>query len=491
MSIFEIKKPQTAARTRMSRPTQHRLFMITLVMGDTIALAIAFVAAYIVRFYFDLPIFDDTAMNPVETLEGTLLLIPVCLIIFALFQLYDWQYLLGGANEYARVFNATTVIVTLVIVASFVFPVVRISRGLVALCWLFGISAVLLERLFLRRIVYRLRQHGVLTRRTLIVGADAEAVAIAEQLRATPTCGAEILGFVADQQLPGTLLTGNIPVLGPLDHLQALVAQWNAEDVIVSTTALHRQEIIRIFQEYAFADNVDVRLSSGLFEIFTTGVHIREIGSVPLVSMNKARLAPWEAIVKTTVDYAVALTLLVLLAPFLLTLAILVKWDSPGPVFHRRRVVGRGGHDFDAFKFRTMHVNGDEILKEHPELQAELQSKHKLKSDPRITRLGQTLRRTSLDELPQLFNILLGQMSLVGPRMITAEETEKYGKWRLNLLTVKPGITGLWQISGRSDISYEQRVRLDMYYIRNYSIWLDLFILWRTIPAVLRGHGAY
>lgn len=138
-----------------------------------------------------------------------------------------------------------------------------------------------------------------------------------------------------------------------------------------------------------------------------------------------------------------------------------------------------------------MYVNGDEILAKHPDMQTELYTQHKLKSDPRITRLGATLRRTSLDELPQLFNILLGQMSLVGPRMITMEETALYGKWRLNLLTVKPGITGLWQISGRSDISYEQRVRLDMYYIRNYSIWLDLFILWRTIPVVLRGHGAY
>lgn len=207
--------------------------------------------------------------------------------------------------------------------------------------------------------------------------------------------------------------------------------------------------------------------------------------------MNKARLALWENTVKTIVDYAVAATLLVLLAPLLLALALLVKRDSPGPILHRRRVVGRGGQVFDAFKFRTMYVNGDEILAKHPDLQTELHTQHKLKSDPRITRLGATLRRTSLDELPQLFNILLGQMSLVGPRMITMEETALYGKWRLNLLTVKPGITGLWQISGRSDISYAQRVRLDMYYIRNYSIWLDLFILWRTIPVVLRGHGAY
>jgi exopolysaccharide biosynthesis polyprenyl glycosylphosphotransferase len=359
------------------------------------------------------------------------------------------------------------------------------------LCWLFGITAVLAARWSARHVVYRLRRQGILTRRTLIVGADAEALAIAEQLRATPTCGAEILGFVADTHPPGALLTANLPVLGPLERLRSFVTQLDVEDVIISTTSLHRAEIINIFHDYAFADNIDVRLSSGLFEIFTAGFNIREIGSVPLVSMNKVRLAPWESIVKTGADYLGAFLILIVLSPLLLTLAILVKRDSPGPIFHRRRVVGRGGRAFDAFKFRTMYVNGNEILRRHPELEAELRAQHKLKNDPRITPLGQTLRRTSLDELPQLLNVLLGQMSLVGPRMITPEETDKYGKWRLNLLTVKPGITGLWQISGRSDISYEQRVRLDMYYIRNYSIWLDFFILWRTIPAVLHGHGAY
>lgn len=491
MSFYEIEKPQATARTKPARQTQHRLFLLSLVCGDALALAVAFVFAYFIRFNFDLPIFDDTGLSRIETLETLLLLIPLCLFVFALFQLYDRHYLLGGSNEYARVFNATTVILTIAIVASFVFPVVRISRGLAALGWLLGLSAVLLMRFFLRRIVYRLRRQGLLTRRTLIVGGDEEAVAIAEQLRAMPTCGAELLGFVSDIHTPGTLLSSNLGVLGPLDHLRSFVTQLDVEDVIISTTSLHRHEIIDIFQDFAFSENIDVRLSSGLFEIFTTGMHVREIGSVPLVSMDKVRLSPWESLVKTTVDYLAAFVLLLVLSPVLLTIAILVKRDSPGPILHRRRVIGRAGHAFDAFKFRTMYVNGDEILQARPELLSELRNNHKLKQDPRITPLGQFLRRTSLDELPQLFNILLGQMSLVGPRMITSEESGKYGKWRLNLLTVKPGLTGLWQISGRSDVSYDRRVRLDMYYIRNYSIWLDLFILWRTIPAVLHGHGAY
>jgi len=153
--------------------------------------------------------------------------------------------------------------------------------------------------------------------------------------------------------------------------------------------------------------------------------------------------------------------------------------------------MGVNGKKFDAFKFRTMHVNGNAILEKYPELKKELAENHKLKHDPRVTKVGAFLRKWSLDELPQLLNVLRGEMSIVGPRMISPEETEKYTKWELNLLTVRPGITGLWQVNGRSDVSYEERVRLDMYYIRNWSIWFDIQLLIQTIPAVLKRRGAY
>jgi lipopolysaccharide/colanic/teichoic acid biosynthesis glycosyltransferase len=171
-------------------------------------------------------------------------------------------------------------------------------------------------------------------------------------------------------------------------------------------------------------------------------------------------------------------------------IAIAVKLDSPGPLIHRRRVMGVNGTQFDAFKFRTMYVNGDEILAKYPELQQKLDTNHKLKDDPRVTRVGKFLRKTSLDELPQLVNVLRREMSLVGPRMISPPEMEMYAQYGTNLLTVKPGITGMWQVSGRSDVTYAERVRLDMFYIRNWSIWLDLQLLFQTIPAVLLRRGA-
>lgn len=153
--------------------------------------------------------------------------------------------------------------------------------------------------------------------------------------------------------------------------------------------------------------------------------------------------------------------------------------------------MGINGIEFEAYKFRTMHVNGDEILVKHPDLLRKLVQDYKIREDPRITPMGRRLRKASLDELPQLFNVVKRDMSLVGPRIIAPVEMEKYGDWGLNLLTVLPGITGLWQVSGRSDLSYEERVRLDMHYIRNWTIWSDLQILWQTIPAVIKGRGAY
>jgi lipopolysaccharide/colanic/teichoic acid biosynthesis glycosyltransferase len=194
---------------------------------------------------------------------------------------------------------------------------------------------------------------------------------------------------------------------------------------------------------------------------------------------------------KSLVDYMLVIPGLFLISPLLLFIAILVKLDSPGPIIHRRKVLGLNGRVFYAYKFRTMYVNGEEILAQYPKLRAELAQNYKLKCDPRVTRVGNLLRKFSLDELPQLFNILQQDMSLVGPRIIAPDEIKKYGQWGDNLMSVMPGLTGLWQVSGRSDTTYDERVRLDMDYIHNWSVWMDIRILLQTIPAVLKGDGAY
>lgn len=227
-----------------------------------------------------------------------------------------------------------------------------------------------------------------------------------------------------------------------------------------------------------------------------TKTFIEPIKKVEGTAMNTilsqpAQAQPLSRAMKAFLDYLLVIPGLLLIGPLLFFIAVLVKLDSPGPIIHRRRVLGLNGRVFDAFKFRTMYVNGDEILAQYPKLKAELDQNYKLKCDPRVTRVGRMLRKFSLDELPQLFNILRQEMSLVGPRIITPEEIRKYGQWSDTLMTAMPGLTGLWQVSGRSDTSYEERVRLDMEYIHNWSITLDVQVLLQTVPAVLKGDGAY
>lgn len=194
--------------------------------------------------------------------------------------------------------------------------------------------------------------------------------------------------------------------------------------------------------------------------------------------------------VKRWIDIAIAAVLLIVLAPLLAILALIVRIDSPGPALYRRRVLGRGGRSFDALKLRTMICDQEALFATRPELAARLRTEYKLEGDPRVTRSGRWLRRSSLDELPQLWNVLRGDMSLVGPRMISPPELERYGVEGEILLTVQPGLTGLWQVSGRSNLEPSERVRLDLAYVRQRNLALDVRLLWRTIPAVLFGRGA-
>jgi len=327
---------------------------------------------------------------------------------------------------------------------------------------------------------------------TLIVGVNEEGLALAEQLLRWGTSGLRLLGFVDGEEKVGTHIADGLRVVGSMAQLKELVSRYDIGELVIATTAVSREQLVEIFQAFGHLPRIKLRLSSGLYEIITTGLQVKEIGSVPLVTVDRVRLKGMLVVLKAALDYALTLPGLIALCPFLLLISLAVKLDSPGPILHRRRVMGMGGREFDALKFRTMAVNADEMLDARPELKAQLEDNHKLKEDPRVTRLGRFLRRWSLDELPQLLNVLRRDMSLVGPRMISPPELEEYGRWGMNLLTVRPGITGLWQVSGRSDVTYEERVRFDMYYIRNYSILLDLQILFiQTVPAVLKRKGAY
>ncbi len=213
--------------------------------------------------------------------------------------------------------------------------------------------------------------------------------------------------------------------------------------------------------------------------------------SEPVASAGRAGRNTLDLALKAVLDFGLTLFGVIVLSPIFVALALIVRLDSPGPIVYRRKVLGRGKTQFDAFKFRTMHVNGDEILARNPALKEQLEREHKLADDPRITRSGRWLRKLSLDELPQLINVLRGEMSLIGPRMISPPELARYGEHADELLTVKPGISGLWQVSGRSNLAADDRVRLDMQYVRTRTVGMDVALLLKTLPAVLKSRGAY
>lgn len=485
--------PRVSTLLSVARQDQRRRLLVlgSLFLLDGVALMVAFALAYVVRFRTNVLPFERVP----ETQEFYALAgagsAAICLALFATNHLYDVRRLFAGSREFLKVVNATTVALVLAVLINFLHAGYPVARGWLLTAWVLAILFVITGRLVARLLVRSLRRRGLLLTSTVIVGANEEGVALARGILSDPGSGARIVGFLDASRPRGSPVVDGLEVLGDLWCLDDLLTRGSVRQVIVASTAVSREELLDLYWNYGHDRSVDLHLSSGLVEILTTGVEVQEISRVPLVSPQRLRITGPEAVLKTTLDYTIAAAALVILAPVLLIIAVAIRLDSPGPVLHRRRVLGVSGRPFDAFKFRTMIADADQRLVDWPELRYAFEHGYKLKRDPRVTPIGSFLRRTSLDELPQLVNVLRGEMSLVGPRMIAPEESARYGRWQRNLVTVKPGITGPWQVQGRSDLPYEQRVELSMEYIRNYTLWLDVWILVRTFLVVLKGKGAY
>ena len=487
--VFKISQ----ATNTISRDAQWFIFRVLLIISDTIMIGVSFRLAYWLRFEIPFSMFQEDALSDIHYYQLlTFIFVPVWLAVILFHGLYQEKNLLGGIQEYDKMFRASSFSSLIIIIIGFIFPDLLIARGWLMIAWPLTFFFPALGRFILRRVVYYLRRYGYFLTPAIIVGGNAEGRWLAEQLLSWRTSGLLLIGFVDEKVRPGTKLFRNLYSLGSVDQLDEIISRFKVGEVIMATSAISsRNKQMEIFKKYGVSGDVCVRMSSGLYEVITTGLTVSEFAYVPFITINKARLTGWDEIMKLILDYFITIPGLIVISPLLLFISIAIKLDSPGPIIHRRKVMGMNGSTFHAYKFRSMHTNGDEILESNPALKAELAREHKLKDDPRITRIGHFLRKSSLDELPQLFNVLKREMSLVGPRMISPEEVEKYDQWDINLLTVRPGISGPWQVSGRSDVSYEERVQIDMYYVRNWTIWLDIQILVQTIPAVLQSRGAY
>jgi exopolysaccharide biosynthesis polyprenyl glycosylphosphotransferase len=479
--------PPAYAATRAVRGHTWALYGVGLVSLDTLALCAAFAVAYVTRFKAGLPLVETPPHELSFYSSLAFWSIPVWLIVFAVYGLYTRDI----QTDYARIANACTAGLVVEVLFSFFDTSLSISRGWLLLTWLFSIVLVSIGRVVAAQILRTLHARGLLCRRAVVVGTNEEALSIADQLLADPRSGISLVGFVDAEHPVGAIVHANLPVIGRPEALAYVLPEQAVSEVIVASTAVTGDQLLDLYRSVGQDSPVHLRLSSGLWEILTTGVKVHDVNRVPLITPERLRITGVDAVVKTCIDYLAAACGLIVLSPLLAAIALLIHLDSPGPVIHRRRVLGVSGVAFDAFKFRTMIEGAERRHALAPIHFPDRRSTFKSACDPRITRVGRLLRKTSLDELPQLMNVLRGEMSLVGPRMIAPDEQPLYGRWQHNLLTVKPGITGPWQVQGRGDIPYAERVRLSMHYVRNYSLWLDLEILLRTFLVVLRGKGAY
>lgn len=481
-----------SVKQKYTPPRKRRKFFISMLMFfDALMLAAALRFAYFFRF--EANIFETAAANNVGDSYYALtvyLFIPLVTLVFAFYKLYDWDYLFGGSGELTRVVTAMTMGIFAIVIISFLVKAPTISRPWLFSLWFSSCLLVIVERYTLRAVIYAQRRKGVFLSRYLIIGANKEGRTIAEQAMQVPTSGLEIVGFIDDFMQKNTVIIDDIKVLGKTRELRKLIDEFRIEGVIFSSSAFTHGQIVELIQDLK-GRILDIHISSGLFEILMSRVMVKEVSGIPLVGIKNVTLTPGELIAKTIFDRVVSVCGSLLISPILLLIAILIKISSEGPVIYSSKRVGKDGREFDFYKFRTMVADADKMLDELKEKNEAGGHIFKMKNDPRVTKVGRVLRRYSLDELPQLFNVIKGDMSLAGPRPPIPKEVANYNDWHWRRLDVIPGMTGLWQISGRSSLTFDEMVKLDLFYIENWSLSFDIIILLKTIAVVLRGKGAY
>lgn len=491
MQVVDIDAPVGPPLEAPVRPTRRRwlhLYARSLVSVDAAALTLAGVIALPVRFGDDQ---DAAKLSGVSYSIIAFALILAWLAVLAVSRCYEPRFLGIGPDEYRRVANASMRVTAAVALVAYGFKL-QLARGFVAVFLLLGTLLLLAGRAAVRVYLRRGRLHGRFMHRVLVVGAPAQAGELAGELARDPSTGLAVVGACVSGGQGEVLANGRpVPVVGSLTTVPAALMALDADVVAVAAgPGLTGAALRRLSYELEGSD-VELLVAPALTNVSGTRVHIRPVAGLPLLHLEEPELSGARQATKTAFDLVVAGTALVLLSPVLLVLGLLTRLTSPGPALFSQERVGRHGRTFRVYKFRSMYADAEQRLAEIAHLNEHEGVLFKVRNDPRITPVGRFLRKYSLDELPQLINVMRGDMSLVGPRPPLASEVARYEGHAHRRLLVRPGITGLWQVSGRSDLSWDDTVRLDLQYVENWSLALDISILLRTASAVLAGRGAY
>lgn len=454
------------------------------VLADAVAVSTALFTASIVRF----EIMAGAPAAGVDYAAVTVAATPLWLFLFWLYGLYEPRQVLGPVNEFKQVFHGVVAGTVAIFIADSILKL-DLARGWALLAMASGLVVVGGERLLVRKVLHFLRRRGGDPTRAIVVGTNREAQTVARMLAREGWLGYRILGFVDDDPAAPDDVTDH-PVLGGTNDLHDLIAAHRATLVLIAATALDAARINRLLWELQ-DEGVDIQVTAGTIDVVASRMIVQSVAGIPLLYVRKTGMDRIQRTIKRTIDIVGSVIGLVVLAPLLGAVAIWIKRDSAGPAFFRQVRVGRDGRTFTCLKFRTMVEDAEERRAELEHLSEGPGLLFKLKEDPRVTKAGRALRRYSIDELPQLWNVLRGDMSLVGPRPPIPSEVEQYDEWVRNRLRVKPGMTGLWQVSGRTETTFEDYVRYDLFYIQNWSLALDMWVLWRTLRAVLSAEGAH
>ncbi len=466
----------------LSRSKEDLLFPTLLILADIVSCAISYFGAYWMRSVL-LVIFFQDQLPPFEhPLKVYVILFPFVmafwLTIFAFMHLYTSGRSMSRLIEYLQVIKACSLVTLTVVTGSFLIKF-EFSRPMIVLFWFNSMVITNIFRHFIRNLQQNMLQKGYNAIRAVILGAGETGKVVYNQMVKETALGYHIVGFVDDGCQKDSEVLPGVKILGSTDELLDVIRSNAIDEVLIAKPALPHKEILNIVVSCEEA-RVSFKIVSDLFDIITSNITLERAGNIPVVDLASRKFGFFRKAVKRFMDIIISLVLLLLSLPFWLIIAYLIKRDSPGPVFFIHTRIGYKGKPFRIIKFRTMTVDCDPY-----------QDAPNDKCDSRITQFGAYLRRTSLDELPQLINVLKGDMSLVGPRPEMPQIVEKYDKWQLKRLEVKPGVTGLWQILGRKERPLADNLQYDFYYIKNQSILLDIIILLKTIPMVILGKGAF
>jgi exopolysaccharide biosynthesis polyprenyl glycosylphosphotransferase len=466
---------------RRSHLAEERRYVLCLRGADALVAVVAGTLSYLVRFGADRVVLEPFALSA--------LFPAVWLVLVGSMRAYEPRFLQVGSEEFRRVIDAGVALSLAAALLSYALKA-ELARGYLLLLVLSATTGTLLTRLVLRKRLHRRRSAGAGWMRRVVVAGHAEAVdGVLRELRRTRWHGYEVVGACLAEDAAAASL--DVPSVHGLDNLVDSVEQFGADTVIVLPCRHLGATTLRRLGWRLEQSGAQLLVAPGFVDVARQRTTICLVGALPLVHIAHAELSGARRQAKDVFDRVAAALALLGAAPLLLALMVAIRLDSPGPALFRQRRVGRGDRSFWLWKLRTMSVDAESrraSLRVRNESDGAL---FKIREDPRVTRLGRVLRRYSLDELPQLVNVVLGHMSLVGPRPPLPDEVDAYPQDLHRRLVVKPGLTGLWQVSGRSDLPWEEAVRLDLQYVENWSLMLDLSILWKTGRAVLSRAGAY